>query len=551
MIHLNFRTQPLHFILADMAHRHPKLPCLDFLGRKMTYGEVWESVERTARGLQDIGVVKGTRVGLCMPNTPYYVIGYFAILLAGGTVVNFNPLYTEEEIFEQLDDSGVEVVFTTDLKKNYAKIAPLLRTTPLRAIVVCSLADALPPIKGLMFLVFKHTETAHPPVDLAHIPIKLLQAENAAPDPVEIDPTHDIAVIQYTGGTTGLAKGAMLTHRNLCANIEQIRLWLGDTEPGAEKVLCVIPFFHVFAMTVAMNLGLTIGAELILLPRFDLDQVLHSIADKRPTLFPAVPTIYGAIAHHDRVKRFDLTSLRYCISGGAPLPVETKRDFEAASKCVVVEGFGLTEASPVVTCNPPRGICKTGSIGLPLPGTQVEIRDLDNHRKTLGVGKRGELFVRGPQVMAGYWRRPEESADVLESGWLRTGDIGHMDEDGYIFITDRLKHVINCSGFKVYPRVIEEALHRHPAVREAVAIGIPDNYRGEAPKAFVTLKPNIITDEAALLAFCHEHLNPIEYPVAIEIRDELPKTLIGKLSKKELIAEHRERLLQAEEHRHG
>ena len=542
-----FGIKPAFKLLEDMALAHPNLPCLDFLDATMTYGEVLHAVRQAARGLQDLGVGKGVRVGLCLPNTPYYIIGYFATLMTGATVVNFNPLYTEDEIHEQVMDSGIEVMFTLDLKTIYTKVAALLHTTPLRTVVVCSLADALPPVKGMLFKVFKRAQIASPPTDLGHVPFDLLVADQGAPDPVDIDVERDIAVIQYTGGTTGTPKGAMLTHANITANVEQVRMWLGDSKPGADRVLGVIPFFHVFAMTAAMNLGIAIGGELILLPRYDLKQVLETIAAKHPTLFPAVPTIFAAIGHAEDVGDYDLSSLRYCISGGAALTQATKSTFETVSNSLVVEGYGLTEASPVVTCNPPRGVNKDGSIGLPLPSTTIEIRDLEDKRRQMPRGEHGELFVRGPQVMAGYWNDKVDTEDVLKDGWLRTGDVGYVDEDGYIFITDRIKDMINCSGFKVYPRRVEDALYRHPAVHEAVVIGVPDEYRGEAPKAFITLKPGADVSEDALMAFAHGHLNPLERPTSVEIRDELPKTLIGKLSKKELVQEHQYR----QETRHG
>lgn len=530
--------KPVQNILIDMARAHPDYPCLNFLGAKMTYGEVLDEARRAARGLQDMGVGPGTHVGLCLPNSPYYVIGYFATLMAGATVVNFNPLYTAEELSKQIEDSGVEVMFTLDMKTIYAKVSTALHKTSLRALIVCSLADALPPIKGLMMQAFKRAEIAVVATDLSHVPYRLLIADSGAPAAVTIDPGTGIAVIQYTGGTTGIPKGAMLSHANVSANAEQVCQRLGDAKPGEDRMLCVIPFFHVFAMTAGMNLGLSIGAELILLPRFDLDLVLETINNQRPTLFPAVPTIFGAINGHADLDDFDLSSIRYCISGGAPLPIDVKETFENKCGCAVVEGYGLSEASPVVACNPPLGENKPGSVGLPLQWTEVQVRDLVDPTRVLDQGEHGELVVRGPQVMVSYLNREDETNDAFSAGWLRTGDVGKIDQDGYIFITDRIKELIICSGFNVYPRVIEDALYRHADVAEAVVIGVPDAYRGEVPKAFVTLKPGGTVTEQDLMSFVHDILNPTERPAFVEIRAELPKTLIGKLSKKELTAEH-------------
>ncbi|NQV84996.1 MAG: alpha/beta fold hydrolase [Rhodospirillales bacterium] len=540
--------RPIQAILDNSIARGPDRPCLDFMGQVSTYAEVGDAVRRAAKGLQNLGVRKGDRVGLCLPNCPYYVIGYFAAMTVGATVVNFNPLYTENEIRDQITDSGTTVMLTMDLKAIFPKVAAALNTTALRSIIVCSLGDALPLVKELLFNVLKRAEIAQIPKDLRIIPFDKLVSQGANPDPVTINPNSDIALLQYTGGTTGTPKGAMLTHANISANTEQVRLWMGDTDPDGERFLCVIPFFHVFAMTAAMNLGIATGAELILLPRFDLEDVLKTIDAKKPTVFPAVPTIFGAISVFKELGRYDLSSIRNCISGGAPLPSTVKASFEDLTGCVVVEGYGLSEASPVVACNPTDAENKPDSIGLPLPWTEVEIRDIDNSDVRVATGERGELAVRGPQVMAGYWNNPVATSETMRDGWLMTGDVGHIDEDGYLFLTDRLKDVIFCSGFKVYPRLIEDAIYLHPEVDEVIVIGIADEYRGETPKAFVKLKPGAQVSEGALLEFAAKNLNPIERPSEIEFRGELPKTMIGKLSKKELVSEHRQK--QAELH-HG
>ena len=533
-------VKPIQAILDNSVARRPDQPCLDFMGRVSTYAEIGDMVNRAAKGFQNLGVRKGDRVGLCLPNCPYYVISYFAAMKVGATVVNFNPLYTESEIQNQISDSGTTVMVTIDLKSIFPKVEAALNTTALRSIVICSLSDALPPVKELLFNVLKRGEIAEISEDIRIRSFDKLVSKGNDPDPVEIDPKTDIALLQYTGGTTGTPKGAMLTHANISANTQQVRLWVGDADPVGERFLCAIPFFHVFAMTAAMNLGISMGAELILLPRFDLEDVLKTIDSRHPTLFPAVPTIFNAITIFDGLDRYDLSSIRYCISGGAPLPAAVKASFEELTGCVVVEGYGLSETSPVVACNPTDAENKPDSIGLPLPWTEVEIRNIDKSDVSVPVGDRGELAVKGPQVMAGYWNNPAETAKTIRDGWLMTGDVGHVDEDGYLFLTDRLKDVIFCSGFKVYPRIIEDALYRHPEVDEVTVIGIPDEYRGETPKAFVKLKSGASVSEDELLDFAEKNLNPIERPAEIEIRDELPKTMIGKLSKKELVSEHRQ-----------
>ncbi|MDH5187894.1 MAG: long-chain fatty acid--CoA ligase [Rhodospirillaceae bacterium] len=529
--------KPVYLILEESADREPNAPCLDFMDRKYTYNEVANQVSRAAEGLQKIGVQQGSRIGLCLPNSPYYVIAYFAVLKIGATVVNFNPLYTEDEINHQANDSDICMMITLDVKMLFDKVEKAVQSTNVKSIIVCSLSDALPNFKSILYQIFKRSEIASPPFDEHHIPFDSLLDNEGNPALVKIDPMNDIAVIQYTGGTTGIPKGAMLTHANVSTNALQVKLWLGKTSPGKESFLCVLPFFHVFAMTAGMNMGLITGSELILLPRFDLDTVLKVIHEKRPTIFPAVPTIYNAINNHPNLSNFDLTSIHHCVSGGASLPIEVKEKFEKLTGCVVVEGYGLTEASPVLTCNPPRGVNKNGSIGIALPGVEVEIRDLDDPTKPLPQGEKGELVARGPQVMAGYWNNPIDTAQTIIDGWLRTGDVGQIDEDGYIFLTDRLKDVIICSGYKVYPRIVEDALYLHPAVDEVIVIGINDEYRGEAPKAFVKLIDGQSASVEELIEFAGTHLNPIEKLAELEIRKSLPKTLIGKLSKKELVNE--------------
>ncbi|HYH36700.1 MAG TPA: long-chain fatty acid--CoA ligase [Azospirillum sp.] len=533
--------QTLGELFDAAAARFAARPCLDFLGRRYTYAEVADLVNRAAKGFQALGVGPGSKVGLCLPNTPYYVVCYFAVLKAGGTVVNYNPLYVERELAHQIEDSETDLMVTLDVKQVYPRVGAMLGTTRLKRIVVCRMDGILPTVKGWLFKVLKRSELANIPVDDTHVPFDVLLANDGKVRPVAVDPRTAIAVLQYTGGTTGVPKGAMLTHANLTANVQQVSAWFPGVKFGEERMLAALPFFHVFAMTVVMNLGLAAGVELILLPRFDVAQVLKTIAKRRPTLFPGVPTMYKALLGHPDLAKYPLTSIRYCLSGGAPLALELKRQFESVTGCVLVEGYGLSECSPVSSANPLTGVNKEGSIGMPLPGAVMEIRSLEDPAKPLPIGEKGEVVIAGPHVMAGYWKRPDDTAQTIVGGFLRTGDVGIMDEDGYIFLMDRLKDLIICGGYNVYPRVIEEAVYLHPEVEAVTVIGIPDDYRGQSPKAFVQRRKGSTLTAEALKEFLADKLSRIEMPKHIEFRDELPKTAIGKLSKKELIAEEKQK----------
>ncbi len=528
-------------LLDEAAARFGDHKALDFFGRKLTYAELARLVERAARGFQKIGVVPGTRVGLCLPNSPYFVIAYYAVLKAGGIVVNFNPLYVAREIAQQVEDSGTTIMVTLDVVKIYPKIAEVLRTSSLQKVVVCALAAALPLGKGLLFRLFKAKELARVPRDRKHIRFGSLLADRSMMTPMAINPVIDLAVLQYTGGTTGVPKGAMLSHANLTANVAQIFDRVPNLRPGHERALMLLPLFHIFGMTAGMNFCIALGAEIVLLPSFDLMQVLKVIVDKKPTLFPGVPSLFATLSNRAAHGKFDLSSIRYCISGGAPLPHEVRVRFESLTGCKLVEGYGLTEASPVVAANPLDRPYKNESVGPPLRDTIVEIRSLDDPSKILGTGERGEICLRGPQIMAGYWRNLQETRAVFVDGALRTGDVGYLDQDGDLFLVDRIKDIIICNGFKVYPRSIEEALLQHPAVAEAVAIGVPDSVRGHVPKAFVTLLPDAAATSAELLDFLKGHLSRLEVPRTIEIRDTLPKTNIGKISRKDLVLEEAEK----------
>jgi long-chain acyl-CoA synthetase len=531
----------LYDIFDDAVRHYADRDFLDFLGRVYSYRDVDMMISKAAKGLQTLGVKKGDRVGLFLPNSPYYVALYFAVLKVGGIVVNFNPLYAEREIEHQINDAGLKIMATIDIPNIYGKLAKMLSVTTLQKIIVCKMTGILPPLLSLLYRVVKHKDIAHAPHNDQHIQFTDLIHNDGVYVPLAIDPKQDLAVLQYTGGTTGVPKGAMLTHGNLYANVTQSRLWFPHVELGQERMLGVLPFFHVFAMTVVMNLTIKIGGCIIMLPRFDLEQVVKVIHKKRPTLFPAVPTIYTAINHYKSLTRYNLRSIKYCFSGGAPLPIEVKQDFERLTGCILVEGYGLSETSPVTHGNPLEGENKTGSIGLPMPGTVVEIVSLEDRTTLMPQGEKGEICIRGPQVMKGYWQHVEETAGVMdqtpEGPRLHTGDVGYLDEDGYTFIVDRIKDMIAAGGFKVYPRNVEEAIYLHPAVEECIVAGVPDEYRGQTVKAFIKLRAEQKLTQSELKAFLKDKLSPIEMPKLIEFRDSLPKTLIGKLSRKMILEE--------------
>ena len=534
-------VKPVTDILDSAAAEYPDNPCIEFMGKRYDYKTVAERVNRVAKGLQDMGVGPGDSVGLLLPNCPYYVLFYYAILRIGATVVNYNPLYAKREIARQIIDSKTRVMVTLNLKTLYPKIADRLQDSPLESIVICRMGEILPFPSSLFFTFARRKEIAAIPTDERHIPYDRLIDNDGDVVPAKIDPEADVAVLQYTGGTTGTPKGAMLTHANLYANAVQTGLWSVTATRGQEKFLGVLPLFHVFGMTGVMNTCLYYASELILLPQFSTAEVLEVIDEQKPTVFCGVPTMFSAINAHPDLEKYDLSSLELCISGGAPLPLQIKEKFEALTGCTLVEGYGLTKSSPVCTVNPFQGVNKSGSVGLPLPGTVIEIVDRSNPDKLLGPGEHGEICISGPQVMAGYLNKPSENADVLRGPRLRTGDVGYLDDDGYLFIIDRIKDLILSGGFNVYPRMVEEAIYQHPAVEEAVVCGVPHSHRGEIVKAFVKLKPGAALSSAELRAFLKEHVASFEMPSKIEFRDDLPKTLIGKPSRKELMAEERSR----------
>ena len=542
--HQKLTPAPLYQLLDDAVAKFGSRPCTNFLGKVLTYREIAAMVDRAAAGLQKLGVKKGTKVGLFMPNCPTFIVYYFATLKAGGTVVNYNPLYTLEELTFQVKDSETELMVTLDLKLLFDKVEGLMKAGTLKRAIVASFPALLPGAKSVLYKLFKGKDLAHPtksPVAANIIADADVRKNDGKYQKQAIDPLNDVAVLQYTGGTTGTPKGAMLTHANVNTNCQQGAAWATNLVAGKERVLAALPFFHVFAMTAVMNFAVANGAEIVIMPRFVLDDAMKLIDKNKPTVMPGVPTMFIAMLNHPKLASFDLSSLKFCLSGGAPLPVDVKQKFEKLTGCKLVEGYGLSEASPSVTCNPLDGPVKEGSIGQPLPGTIVSLRDLADPTKEAPQGEKGEICIKGPQVMKGYWKKPEETANQFAGDYLRTGDVGIMDDEGFFFIVDRIKDLIICSGYNVYPRRIEEAIYEHPAVEEVTVIGIKDEYRGEAPKAFIKLKAGATATKEDILKHLEPKISKIEMPAEIEFRDALPKTMIGKLSKKELKAEEDQR----------
>ncbi len=533
---------PVHEQVMAACKRNPGAVALDFLGHTTTFGDLGKAITAFAGALQtQYGVRKGTRVALLLPNTPFYAVAYYGVLMAGGTVVNCNPLYTVHELSHITANAGADVLVTLDLKLVFEKAEALVKAGNVNKLIVCHFPTALPTLKRILYSIAKRKDLANigasPAAGVCTWYADLL-ARNDRPTAVAIDPLTDVAVQQYTGGTTGLPKGAMLSHGNIAANMSQIDAWgLGLFYPPS-KVVAVLPFFHIFAMTVCLNVPLCNGTQVVMMPRFELKGFLDLLRRTRPNVLPAVPTLIQALAKLRDADREALDCLDVVISGGAPLPGEARANFGKVSKAILAEGYGLTEASPVVCCAALRVPSKPLSIGMPVPATDVRFVDIESN-EIAEIGERGELQVKGPQVMLGYYDNPEATSEAFMDGWLRTGDVGYVDEDGYVFLVDRIKDLIISSGFNIYPRTIEEALLANPAVDEANCIGVPDERRGEAAVAFVKLREGASISEAELKAFIGTRLNKLEMPREIIFKDQLPKTLIGKLSKKELRDEYK------------
>ena len=525
-------------MVTDSALAHPKAPMVDFMGRKFSYGEMHDQIRRVACGLQAMGVRKGDRVGLYLPNTPHYVAAYYGALMAGAIVVNFSPLYTAAELEHQVEDSGTKILFTLSAKALLPTAMEVLEHSTLETLIVGSVAEVLSPVKSLLFRWFKASESVAIPDDPRIIRYDRFMANKGDCAVAEIDPVNDIALLQYTGGTTGTPKGAMLTHQNLTANARQAQA-IDPHQHEPDRIIAVLPFFHVFANTCTLNRTVVNGGEMVMLPRFDAAQVLAAVQRVKATSLPGVPTMFQALLDHPAIRNIDFSSLRACISGGAPLPLELKQKFEAATGARLIEGYGLTETSPIVCTNPYEGLNKSGTVGQPVPGTRVKLVDREDPTRPPPEGEPGELLFAGPQIMKGYWNRPDADAEVFVGEFVRTGDVGIIDDDGYVKIVDRLKDMIAVGGFKVFPSQVESVLYHHPAIKEALVIGVPDHYRGEQPKAFVTLNEGHEMDGPALKEWLNPQLGKHERVCEVEVRLNLPKTLVGKLSRKELVAEER------------
>ena len=546
---IEYPKAPLFYFLEEAAGKYPDRACTIFKGAVISYKEMDALTDHMAAALVEMGVKKGDRVGIFMPNTPQFVIAYYGILKAGAAVVAVNPTYPVDEIIMPLDDANIEVMFT--LSRFYDKVKKARERSKLKKIIVTNIKETLPPITRLLFTLVKEKKEGDR-VDLladGDVWMKDLLAKHAnSPRPnVEVSP-DDTALFQYSGGTTGVPKGAVAMHRNVVANTLQIKYWMPLLQPGKEVVLMGIPLFHVYGMVAGMNFAMANGASMVMIPNArDLKDVLDNISKFKATIFPGVPTLYNAINNHPDVKagKYDLSSIKACISGSAALLRETKEQFEKLTGGKVFEGYGLSEAPTATHCNPLDGINKTGSIGMPLPDVNVKLVSLDDGETELAQGEIGEIIVNGPQVMKGYHNMPTETANSLRpmkdgKTWLFTGDIARMDEDGYFYIVDRKKELIKPGGFQVWPREVEEAIMAHPKVLEVGVGGIPDPQRGETVKAWIVVKPGETLTEAELKAFCKEHLAPYKVPTHYEFRAELPKTTVGKILRRELVRQHKE-----------
>ncbi|MCP5395657.1 MAG: long-chain fatty acid--CoA ligase [Sphingomonadaceae bacterium] len=535
-----FDLMTLPQMLERTTQANPVAPLLHFLGCTYTYGDMLAEAHRFAAGLQAMGIAKGDRVGLFLPNVPIYVSAYYGAMMAGAVVVNFSPLYTVEELAWQVGDSGTRILVTLDVPELFGTAASVLESSALETLVVGSLAQMLPWYKGLALKTLGRSKIAK--VGWSDVILAWRDCTpRTVPVPVEIDPAEDLALLQYTGGTTGRPKGAMLGHSQLVLNAQQVASINPFGNPSGEVFMGALPFFHVFANTALLNHAVASGASIAMLPRFDAGQVLATIAKHRATGFPGVPTMFQALLDHPDLAKTDLSSLKVCISGGAPMPAPVHDKFERVTGVRVVEGYGLTESSGVVSANPYAGKRKRGTIGQVVPGTDIILLDKEDPEKLAPAGEPGELAINGPQIMRGYWNRPDTAAETfVEHGgrqWMRTGDVATLDEDGFLQIVDRIKDMIAVGGFKVFPSQVEDVLLENDAIKEALVIGVPDEYLGEVPRAYVTLSGSGENDAESLKDWLNSKVGKHERVDQVVIRESLPKTLIGKLDRKALRAE--------------
>jgi len=541
---IDYPKIPCQALLEQAAQKYPDRNCTIFKGGTITYKEMNELTDRLAAGLHNLGLRKGDRVGLFIPNTPQFIIAFYAILKAGGVVVATNPLYTQREIEHQVNDAGIEIMIL--MTNNYFKVKEIQHKTKIRQLVVTNLKEALPqPLKTLFTLLKEKKSGFRVTLQDNDVWMQDLIQKFKPGDRPKVEVTsEDTALFQYSGGTTGLSKGVVASHYGIVANSFQIKAWNSDAREGQEIVLMAIPLYHGYGMIVGLLYGTLMGSTFVMVPDpRDMKDVLENAVKYKATVYPGVPAMYNAINNHPDVlsKKYDLSNIAFCISGSAPLMRETKLKFEEITGGRLAEGYGLSEAPIASTCNPMKGLNKTGSIGMPFPDVDCKIIDLDDEVTELPAGQIGELILKGPQVMKGYHNMPTETANTLRDGWLYTGDIAYMDDDGYFFIVDRKKELIKPGGFQVWPREVEEVISSHPAVLEVGVGGVPDPHSGEAVKAWVVLKPGQQASVEDLTAWCKKDLAAYKVPKHIEFRDELPKTNVGKILRRELIKEHKEK----------
>lgn len=544
---IDLPAMPVQQFLTEAYNAYPDKVAVHFMGKELTYKELYESSLKFANYLRSLGIEKGDRVAVMLPNCPQAVIAYYGTMYAGGIVVQTNPLYTERELQYQMADSGAKVLLVMDIL--YPRAMKIIKETALENVIVTGIKDYLPFPKNLVYPFIQKKQygfsvkVEHSGTN--HLFTHIMQSSSPNPIPLDFDFEQDLALLQYTGGTTGLPKGVMLTHKNLVANTKMCDAWMYKSEEGNETVLGILPFFHVYGMTTVLILAVMLKGKMVLLPKFDAEQALKTIDKQKPTLFPGAPTMYIGLLNHPGIGNYDLSSIKACLSGSAPLPVDVQEKFEKITGGKLVEGYGLTETSPVTHANFIWHDRIVGSIGVPWPNTDAIILRSGDY-EPLPPGEIGEIAVKGPQVMKGYWNRPEETAMSFYDGWFLTGDLGYMDENGYFYVVDRKKDMIIAGGFNIYPREVEEVLYEHEAIQECVVAGIPDPYRGETVKAYIVLKEGYSVTEEQLNEFCRKNLASFKVPRHYEFRTELPKTAVGKILRRSLIDEEKQKLAAKE-----